>query len=66
MGHQRIAGEIYVQLARLVGFRRAVIAPADVPVDEYNVFQPDVVVVNTPLPDDATDSDSWPDQEGRY
>jgi Uma2 family endonuclease len=53
-GHQRIALEIAERLRRLVGPRRTGIAPVDVAVDEFNVYQPDVVVFRVPLDDDAS------------
>jgi Uma2 family endonuclease len=34
---------------------RASFSPVDVPIDDWNVFQPDVVVLREALPDDATD-----------
>ena len=42
-GHQAIASRIHVALARLVGPGRALFAPVDVAVDEWNVYQPDLV-----------------------
>ncbi len=52
-GHQRIALAIAHDLKRLVGPRRVGLAPVDVPVDAFNVFQPDVVVWRAPLADDT-------------
>src|SRR5262245_20373994 len=43
-GHQWLVGRIYRALHALVG-ERAVPSPIDVGIDDYNVFQPDVVVV---------------------
>ncbi len=54
-GHQRLALDIAVAFRDLVGHRRVVTAPADVPIDDWNVFQPDVVVLRADLPDDARD-----------
>lgn len=58
-GHQRIAFAVAKALERLVGARRMGMAPVDVPVDAFNVFQPDVVVFRAPVDDDAT-----PDEAG--
>jgi len=44
-GHQWVLGRIYRALALLVG-DRAVPAPIDVGLDDWNVFQPDVVVLS--------------------
>ena len=44
-GHQRLVATIYRRLGAILGWKRVVIAPIDVGVDEYNVYQPDVVVV---------------------
>jgi len=54
-GHQRIAGDLYVQLRYLVGPDRVVISPIDVFLDDENVFQPDVLVTPAPLTRDADD-----------
>ena len=43
-GHQGVGGVISKTLERLVGPRRVFMAPLDVPIDEINVFQPDVAV----------------------
>ncbi len=43
-GHQVFAGRLYRALFALVG-ERAVHAPQDVGIDEFNVFQPDVIVL---------------------
>ena len=44
-GHQWVLGRVYRALALLVG-DRAVPAPIDVGLDDWNVFQPDVVVLS--------------------
>jgi len=44
-GHGRIASAIHVQLARLVDPALILSSPADVAIDEHNVFQPDVLVL---------------------
>lgn len=44
-GHQVFAGTLYTRLAHLVGNQRAVMAPCDVGIDEFNVYQPDVLVL---------------------
>jgi len=45
-GHQRIASRLHVRLAALVGADRALTAPADVVLDEFNVYQPDLLVLD--------------------
>jgi Uma2 family endonuclease len=52
-GHQRIAFSIARTLEPLVGPRRVCLAPLDVPVDEFNVYQPDIVVFRVPLEDET-------------
>jgi len=52
-GHQRIASRIHLALATLLGPDRVPLTPADVLVDEENVFQPDVVALPVPA-DDAS------------
>lgn len=59
-GHQRITLAIAGQLRRLVGARRVAVAPLDVPIDDHNVYQPDVVVFWTPIADDAKPDDRGP------
>ena len=54
-GHQQIVLDIALEFRRLVGRGRVVTAPADVPVDDWNVYQPDVVVLPADLPEDAKD-----------
>jgi len=50
-GHQRLASRLHVRLAALVGADRALTAPVDVAVDEFNVYQPDLLVLEvTPEP----------------
>jgi Uma2 family endonuclease len=56
-GHQRIAGDVFDRLRRLVGSRRAAMAPVDIVIDEFNVFQPDIVVFRTPMSDDMAAED---------
>lgn len=56
-GHQRIAGDVHALARRLVGPRRTAMAPIDVVVDEFNVFQPDVVVFREPIDDDSLADD---------
>jgi Uma2 family endonuclease len=50
-GHQQLALTMLRGLAEIVGWRRVSIAPTDVGIDEWNVFQPDVVALRKP-PDD--------------
>ncbi len=52
-GHQRIALELAERLKSIVGARRMGMAPLDIHVDEFNVYQPDVVVWREPLDDDV-------------
>jgi Uma2 family endonuclease len=54
-GHAYITAKLCVALQRLVGLARAIHAPADVALDEYNVFQPDVVVLRAIPPLDHRD-----------
>jgi len=51
--HQRLETRILMQLVALVGPDRALPVPADVGLDEHNVYQPDVVVLRQ-IPDDAS------------
>ncbi len=59
-GHQRVGFAIAEQLKRLVGARRMGIAPVDIHIDEFNVYQPDVVVFRAPVDDDAAWEDVAP------
>ena len=52
-GHQRTGARIRHALATLVGPDRVPDTPADVLVDDQNVYQPDIVVLARPV-DDAT------------
>ena len=54
-GHQLFAGRLYGQLVSLVGHGRAIHAPQDVGIDEWNVFQPDLLVVRQTPSLDAHD-----------
>ena len=56
-GHQRVALAIAEKLKRLVGPQRIGIAPIDIVLDDFNVYQPDVVVFRTPVEDDAQGED---------
>jgi Uma2 family endonuclease len=53
LGHQRLASATLESLQALVGSHRAVPRPLDVVVNDQNVYQPDIVVLRAPLPDDA-------------
>jgi len=53
-GHQRVEHRILAALAALVGLDRALPAPVDVGIDEWNVFQPDIVVLRQLPVDDET------------
>ena len=54
-GHQRVSGALYLALATLVGTNRAVHAPQDVGIDEWNVYQPDILVLDRIPSDDVSD-----------
>ena len=47
-GHQCLSSRIHAHLVAVVGTDRALCAPADVVIDELNVFQPDLVVLYGP------------------
>lgn len=52
--HQRIVGRLFVVLTRLLGMDRVLAGPVGVNIDDFNGFQPDLVVVpGNALPDDA-------------
>ena len=52
--HQRILMRLAFALARLLGMDRVLMGPVGVNIDDYNGFQPDLVVVAADaLPDDA-------------
>ncbi len=55
-GHQNVVSRLLVRLAALVGPDRVVPAPMDVAIDDYNVYQPDLVVLEAPLPADSPDA----------
>lgn len=46
-GHQSLQMELAVQLYQLVERGRVVMAPSDVGIDDYNVFQPDILVLRS-------------------
>lgn len=52
-GHQRLGARIRHALLALVGPDRVPDTPADVAIDDENVFQPDVVVLDSPADDDS-------------
>ena len=52
-GHQRFAARIRQQLVALVGPDRVPDSPADVSLDDWNVYQPDIVVLDE-TPEDKT------------
>jgi len=52
---QRFGSRLHVQLAAIVGADRALLAPCDVGIDEFNVYQPDVLVLGDFPPRDAHD-----------
>jgi Uma2 family endonuclease len=54
-GHSRIGSQLHAQLVALVGAARALHAPADVGIDRFNVFQPDLLVLRDLPPDDVHD-----------
>ena len=53
--HQRIEQRIAMRLVALVGPDRALPAPADVGLDDHNVYQPDIVVLREIPPDHVRD-----------
>ena len=57
-GHQFFGGRIYSKLKDLVGERRIVMAPCDIPLDMLNVYQPDVVVWAEAPPLDVKQDDN--------
>jgi Uma2 family endonuclease len=55
-GHQVFQSRLLAQLTALVGADRALPAPCDVGIDEFNVYQPDVLVLrDIPPRDDVHD-----------
>lgn len=56
-GHQRTALRIARQLAKLVGDSRMGIAPIDIALDDFNVYQPDVVVFRQNVEYEANSDD---------
>ena len=47
-GHQCFLSRLHAALVALVGPERAVPAPSDVGIDEWNVYQPDILVLKKP------------------
>ncbi len=47
-GHQGLVGRLYLSLCGVVNSRLVVLSPTDVEIDDYNVFQPDIVVLRKP------------------
>jgi Uma2 family endonuclease len=54
-GHARLSSRLCAALTAIVGPDRAIHAPADVAIDDYNVFQPDVLVLRAIPPGDHRD-----------
>lgn len=54
-GHQALVMRLLLMLASRVDPARVVPAPSDVGIDEFNVYQPDVLVLRTLPPDDVSD-----------
>jgi Uma2 family endonuclease len=52
-GHQELAAKLRFELLKLLGPSLVPDTPADVGIDKYNVFQPDIVVLERPPPRDA-------------
>ena len=48
--HQQVAGRIYRLLCGIHDPEQVLFSPVDVPIDEHNVYQPDVAVYREPLP----------------
>lgn len=54
VGHQKIVGRLFLALTRLLGTDRVITGPVGVIIDDYNGFQPDLVVLSPDaLPADA-------------
>ena len=51
-GHQRVVRDLLAILAEVLDPRLVLPSPVDCPIDELNVFQPDVAVFREPPPDD--------------
>ena len=47
-GHMCFQNRLHARLLALVGPERAMPAPSDVGIDEFNVYQPDLLVLRTP------------------
>ncbi len=47
-GHQGLVGRLHLALCGVVSTRLVVLSPTDVEIDDYNVFQPDIVVLRDP------------------
>lgn len=54
-GHMRFGSRIHQKLVPLVGPDRALMSPVDVGVDDFNVYQPDLVVLREPADDKKSD-----------
>ncbi len=54
-GHAYFTSRLWAALHAIVGSARAITAPADVAIDEHNVFQPDVLVLRAIPPLDHRD-----------
>ena len=52
-GHQRSGSRLRFELMKLLGPDLVPDTPCDVIIDDYNVFQPDIVVLKESLPGDA-------------
>src|SRR5262245_30878342 len=50
--HQRLAARLHQDLVAVIGPDLAPMTPVDVLIDDHNVFQPDVVALPEPGPDD--------------
>jgi len=54
-GHMRFGSRIHQELVLLVGPDRALMSPVDVAIDDFNVYQPDLVVLREPADDTKSD-----------
>lgn len=57
-GHQIRSTRIHRRLVALVGEHRAIVSPVDVPLGEFDVYQPDVAVYRDRVPLDALPLDA--------